>query len=551
MSHKMISVLRAATKSLSLFGVLLAVLFFAASLSPSLLPRPFQLQGVLSGFALACGYGCGVLLILIWDYLELPYLRGKLRRIVLFTVGVVCLGLAITALIYCNSWQNDLRLSMGLEANESGQMFAIAAIALSVSVLILAVTRVLVYSSRRVSTQLKRRVPERPANLIGVLLVATVVVLLVNDVVIKNFLNTIDQVYALSDAATEPDVKQPSDANATGSPASLLDWDTLGRTGENFVTKGPDKADLEQFFEKPALKPLRVYVGYRSADSFEARAQLALQELIRVGGFERSKLIIATPTGTGWLDPSAVDTIEYIHRGDTAIVTMQYSYLPSWLTLWLNPRKARESAAALYRTIHAHWRTLPVENRPDMYLYGLSLGSHGAETSIDLPSLISDPIQGGVFAGPPFLNAISPRLAKVRNPGSPYWLPVIQESSLVRFTAQENALKIPGAKWGPMRFVYIQYASDPMVFFSTDLYWREPEWLKGERGHDVSPALTWYPVVTFLQIMFDLPMADRIPKGNAHNYAARSYIDAWVEVTEPGDWDEADTLRLKALFSDR
>ena len=551
MPQKLISALNATTKTLSLFGVLLAVLFFAASLSPSLLPRPFQLQGVLSGFALASGYGCGVLLILIWDYLELPYLQGKLRRILLFTVGIVCLGLAVTALVYCNSWQNDLRLTMGLEANESGQMVAIAAIALLVALVILAVIRLFIYLARRVSTQLKTRVPERPANLIGVLLVAMVVMLLVNDVFIKNFLNSIDEVYALSDAATEPGVQQPSEAVATGSPASLLDWNTLGRTGENFVTKGPDKDDLDQFFKKPAVQPLRVYVGYRSADSFVVRAQLALQELIRVGGFERSKLIIATPTGTGWLDPSAVDTIEYIHRGDTAIVAMQYSYLPSWLTLWLDPQKARASAAALYRAIHAHWRTLPVGSRPDLYLYGLSLGSHGAEISIDIPSLISNPIQGGVFAGPPFLNAISPRLARVRNPGSPYWLPVIQDSSMVRFTAQENALDIPGAEWGPMRFVYIQYASDPMVFFSTDLYWREPEWMKGERGHDVSPALTWYPVVTFLQIMFDLPMADRIPKGNAHNYAVSSYIDAWVEVTAPEDWSEADTLQLKTLFSDR
>jgi uncharacterized membrane protein len=408
MSQKLISVLKATTKTLSLFAVLLAVLFFAASLSPSLLPRPFQLQGVLSGFALASGYGCGVLLVLIWDYLELPHLQGKLRRVVLFSVGIVCLGLAVTALIYCNSWQNDLRLSMGLEANESGQMFSIAIIALLVALLILAVIRLFIYLSRRVSTQLKRRVPERPANLIGMLLIASVVMLLVNDVFIKNFLNSIDDVYALSDAATEPGVQQPSEASATGSPASLLDWDTLGRTGENFVTTGPRKDDLDRFFEKPVLQPLRVYVGYRSADSFKARAQLALQELIRVGGFNRSKLIVATPTGTGWLDPSAVDTIEYIHRGDTAIVTMQYSYLPSWLTLWLDPQKAKASAAALYRAIHAHWRTLPVDSRPDLYLYGLSLGSHGAETSMALTSLISDPIQGGVFAGPPFLNAQNP-----------------------------------------------------------------------------------------------------------------------------------------------
>jgi uncharacterized membrane protein len=47
-----------------------------------------------------------------------------------------------------------------------------------------------------------------------------------------------------------------------------------------------------------------------------------------VGGFERSVLVVATPTGSGWLDNGAVDTLEYLHGGDTAIVATQYSYLP-------------------------------------------------------------------------------------------------------------------------------------------------------------------------------------------------------------------------------
>jgi uncharacterized membrane protein len=173
----------------------------------------------------------------------------------------------------------------------------------------------------------------------------------------------------------------------------------------------------------------------------------------------------------------------------------------------------------------------------------------GAETSIDLPTLISDPIQGAVLAGPPFPSSLAPRLMGSRNPGSPQWLPVIQDSSIVRFTGQTNALDIAGAEWGPMRFVYIQYASDPMVFFSTDLYWREPDWMRGERGHDVSRSLTWYPVVTFLQLLFDLPMADRIPRGNAHNYSASSYIDAWIAVTQPENWNDANIQRLKKLFA--
>ena len=89
------------------------------------------------------------------------------------------------------------------------------------------------------------------------------------------------------------------------------------------------------------------------------------------------------------------------------------------------------------------------------------------------------------------------------------------------------------ANWGPMRFVYIQHASDPMTFFSPDLLFRKPEWLAAERGPDVSPYLTWYPVITFLQVAFDLPMATSVPHGYGHNIAASSYIDAWTEVTGP------------------
>ncbi len=78
---------------------------------------------------------------------------------------------------------------------------------------------------------------------------------------------------------------------------------------------------LEEFWGRPIETPLRVYVGLASRETPEEAAELALKELIRAGGFERSLLVIATPTGTGWLDPGAVDTLEYLHAGDTAIVS--------------------------------------------------------------------------------------------------------------------------------------------------------------------------------------------------------------------------------------
>ena len=99
-----------------------------------------------------------------------------------------------------------------------------------------------------------------------------------------------------------------------------------------------------------------------------------------------------------------------------------------------------------------------------------------------------------------------------------------------------------------MRFVYLQYASDPMTFFSPSLLLREPDWLVGQRGPDVSPYLRWIPIVTALQVAFDLPMATTVPTGFGHNFAPAHYIDAWLAITEPDDWSPDETARLKRLF---
>ena len=61
--------------------------------------------------------------------------------------------------------------------------------------------------------------------------------------------------------------------------------------------------------------------------------------------------------------------------------------------------------------------------------------------------------------------------------------------------------------------IYIQYASDPLVFFSENLYRTEPDWSREPKVKDVSEHLTWYLVITFLQLLFDFPMADQVPIG--------------------------------------
>src|SRR5690606_21134095 len=136
-----------------------------------------------------------------------------------------------------------------------------------------------------------------------------------------------DGVFAAVDALIEPKFTPPTGSERTGSPASLIAWEDLGRAGREFVASGPTREGLAAVLGRSALQPLRVYVGLNAAEGEEARARLALRELIRVGAFDRAVLVVAVPTGSGWMDPAATDTVEYLHAGDTAIVAVQYSYL--------------------------------------------------------------------------------------------------------------------------------------------------------------------------------------------------------------------------------
>ena len=276
-----------------------------------------------------------------------------------------------------------------------------------------------------------------------------------------------------------------------------------------------------------------------------------MQELIRTGAFERSVLVIVTPTGTGWIDPGGVDSIEYLHRGDVASVAVQYSYLQSWLALLLEPGYGAETASALFNEVYTYWTALPKESRPKLYLHGLSLGALNSERSADLYDVVGEPFQGALWAGPPFSSETWRFATDNRLPGSPAWRPHFRDASIIRFTNQQNALRIPGARWGPIRIVYLQYASDPVTFFDPEALYSEPAWMQGRRGLDVSPALQWFPIVTLLQLTVDMASATVPPVGYGHVYAPEDYIDAWYAVSAPEGWSEERLDRLKTHLSRR
>jgi len=534
-------------RSLSGIGLALGILFFAAALTPTLVPRTYIIQGILAGAAFASGYLIGVIIRWLWLYLELPAVNERNRQRVNIILLAVAVLFALWFLWQAAEWQNSIRRLMNMAPLDSGHPLLLSLIAIATFVILLGIGRLFKLLTVRASRFGARYIPQRVANVLGVTIAVVVFWLLATDVVWRLGFNAIDASFRELDALIEPASPQPADPNKTGSSASLIDWKSIGRAGREFIASGPSAETIRAFTGKPALEPIRVYVGVQDQRPAIERARLALQELRRVGAFDRSVLVVAVPTGTGWLDPAAMDSLEYLHRGDVATVAIQYSYLNSPLSLIVEPDRGAEAANAILTVVYDYWTTLPRENRPRLYLHGLSLGALNSEASLDLFKILGDPINGALWSGPPFANSLWRSVTSDRNEGSTAWLPEYRDGSTIRFMNQHGYPENAGfAPWGPIRLLYLQYASDSVTFFSPLGFFRKPAWMDEPRGPDVSPDLRWFPVVTMLQLLVDMAFATTTPLGFGHLYAPEHYVEAWREITEPEGWSEDDIARLKA-----
>jgi uncharacterized membrane protein len=424
-------------------------------------------------------------------------------------------------------------------------------IALAVFGVLLVLGRAFAWVARRVGALSRRVMPAPVARLLGIVVAAVLFFNIANGVLLRGALHAADASFRKADALIPPDAIAPTRPGATGGPGSLVAWEQMGRAGRDYVTAGPDAADIAAFTGTPALQPIRVYAGLPAAADARARAQLALRELQRQGGFERANLVVITPTGTGWVDPAAADSLEYLLHGNVASVAVQYSYLSSPLSLLVEPEYGEETSRLLFAEIYAYWRTLPVETRPRLFVHGLSLGAMNSERSVNLFDMIDTPIDGALWSGPPFATRTWRQTTNQRNAGSPEWLPVFRDSRSVRFMNQGGSPVPADAPWGRMRVVYLQYASDPITFFTPYDAWRQPDWMAEPRAPDVSPAVRWYPLVSMLQLALDMLLADRTPMGYGHVFAPSHYIAGWQAVLGTQGWSAGDIRRLQFLLDPR
>lgn len=534
-------------------GLVGAVVFFWFSLGPSLLPRWWVMQAVITGLTSAVGYLIGTTFETV--------VRTVLKRVGVADVssrfatgawiGLGALSIAVVGvgLVRWPSVQNASRDLVGLDHISSSLLIVITLVAVVLFLVAVALGRLALFLIRKAERFAQRFMPRGVAWVVTIVVVIVGIGFLSVDVVEKELIGFADARFGAADAGTAPGVQQPSQQEYSGSPESIVGWDTLGLEGRNFVAGAPTAEQIGAFSGSgTSVDPIRVYAGLDSAATLEQRAALVVLELDRTNAAQREAVIVVTTTGTGWVDPDAAEAIEYMYDGGTAIAAIQYSFLPSWIQFLVGTELAGEAGAAINRAVFEWWEALE-EPRPKLLLFGESLGSLGLETALagetideSLGNLSRS--DGVLMTGPTASNPVWQQLSEVRDPSTPVWKPLYDGGSTVRVANQpEDPPSAGSAPWSEPRILYFHHPSDPVGYWNLETLWSRPEWVNDPVGYDVSPDVTWFPIVTWSHVSADLIAGFSAGPGFGHNYSV-DFVSGWASVAPPTDWSTDDTDRL-------
>ncbi len=248
-----------------------------------------------------------------------------------------------------------------------------------------------------------------------------------------------------------------------------------------------------------AHDPVRVFVGVDAAAEVADRARLAVDELERLGGFDRRRIVVCSPTLRGYVNPIPLAAEECLAGGDVASVTVQYHDRRTLLMPLKVPIAARTHRAVLEELRGR------APAGAEICVFGESLGAWASQN---------------VFRGGGVRALDEARVARALWIGTPYFsrLPRLLASGAIPTDARVSSVAVADLREGDVerdgRFVFVARRTDPVVLFrGLDLIWRRPDWL---RHH------TWTPGITFLQLAFDLVAATNwpstMPQALAHDY---------------------------------
>ena len=325
---------------------------------------------------------------------------------------------------------------------------------------------------------------------------------------------------AIDAAYTSP----PASPSVSGGPTSGVPWTTLSREGVRFVNMALTSQEISDVTGVPldqVTDPVRAFVGLASASTVDARVDLVMDELERLGAFERSVICVASPTGSGYINYVSTETLEYLTRGDCATVALQYSLRPSFLSLD-RVDMGREQNRALLHALTWRLRAIPEESRPRLVGFGESLGAHTLQDAFlheGVSGLHRVGMDRALFVGTPAGSAWAREWR--RDPAR-----VDPDAQTVEIASWSDWAAQDERDRDAQRFFLLSHHEDPITKFTGALAVQQPAWLGpvDTRPPGVSRLASWYPLVSFVLTLVDVTNALSTVPGifvaRGHDYRA-------------------------------
>ncbi|HYA52455.1 MAG TPA: alpha/beta-hydrolase family protein, partial [Streptosporangiaceae bacterium] len=308
---------------------------------------------------------------------------------------------------------------------------------------------------------------------------------------------------AIDAAYTTP----PEVETVSGGPASVVAWPSLGREGVRFVNLALTREEIAGVTGAPVEQvkaPVRAFAGLASGPSVDVRVDLVMEDLARLGAFERSVLCVASPTGSGHVNYVAAETLEYLTRGDCATVALQYSLRPSFLSLD-RVAMGREQNRALLHALEWRLQGLPEGRRPRLVGFGESLGAHTMQDAFlheGVAGLHRVGMDRALFLGTPAESKWARQWRLDPEKADP-------DGEVAEIASYAEWLALPPDDRARRRYVLLSHHEDPITRFEPALVVQEPGWLgpAAARPPGISRLACWYPLTTFVLTLVDVKNA--------------------------------------------
>jgi uncharacterized membrane protein len=543
------------------FPVALAFVGYLASDTPSLLPRPWYFQGLIGGISALIFYVIGLILEGIWHlFAQWSGFRMTIRpqaRTVLRRIWYVLVLLAVLAYPFINAaWHRYVTAYVGEQP--PGPLYPLVSIltAILVGALFIGIWHLFLRLTHWVTARLERRVVRVAiARVVATAVTVLVVVAVFDQVIIRGLLLAAREQADAVNKITPSGVFTPASPLRSGGPGSLVPWDSVGADGKSFLSSGPNAARVSVVTrDEEAKEPIRIFASTSSDRNLEATKNLVMAEMDRTKAWERKAILVVTSTSTGFVNEWAAESFEYLLHGDSAIVTMQYSTLPSALGLLTARDEPPKVGRLLFKAVAAKLAMLPQDARPKLYAGGESLGAYGGNGAFESPDDMLAQLDGALWTGTPSFTDNHEVLTAQRTFGSTALNPIVSKGVHFRFAS--NAAELTADQfghdygvWNVPRVVYLQHDSDPVVWWSTDLVFNTPSWLD-ETTQPGTPMsyMSWMPFVTFWQVTGDMAMSNTVPGGYGHRYFETETVPAWAAIM--GMDPKADYSRIEAAIKE-